>query len=214
MNFEENWENRQNIEPQPENTEELERRDFYTCLIKIEDEKIIEKLNKVQKDISDFDCVNNVPEEYLHITVKLAGFMVENPTEDDEIQESGLEQVVSQARKIGRNTAPFEVKIRNINLFPTAIFAEIHENNRLKELNKEFQDIDECMDAPHDYIPHITISHFQNDQDFGELVEKLEEIREQNLGSLTVEEIYLVHDDLKESREKGFEIIEKIPLGE
>jgi 2'-5' RNA ligase len=53
------------------------------------------------------------------------------------------------------------------------------------------------MPSPHDYLPHITLCHFQNQNEFQELVDRLEDTRNRSFGELEVEEVCLVRDDLE-----------------
>lgn len=213
--FEENWQRRGEVEPQVE--EVPDRTEFITVLIEVENEGLRKNLKEAQNQIEEFKCVDLVPDDYFHITVKLGGFLVDNPSEEDELGEEDLNDIVNQAEEIVANQDTFEVEVKNLNIFPTVVFAESHDKNgELQSLHEEFSKIEQLMDSPHGYIPHTTLCHFQSQEEFDELLDKLEEIREQNFGTFEVEEISLVRDDIEAyadlEGERSFEIIERFEL--
>ncbi len=196
MDFQEDWKRRNSIEQTVK--EVPERTDFATFVIQVESQELTESLTEVQSEISDIDCVDPVPKNYFHVTVKLGGFIVDDPEADDELSEEDLDEVATSAREIISSHESFAINVENLNLFPNAVFAEVHDGSgRLEDLHDELAQLDELMPSPHDYLPHITLCHFQNQNEFQELVDRLEDTRNRSFGELEVEEVCLVRDDLE-----------------
>jgi 2'-5' RNA ligase len=196
MGFQENWERRDSIEPTVKKVPD--RTDFTTLVVQVESQELIESLAEIQDKISDIDCVDPVPRDYFHVTVKLGGFIVDEPEADDELSEEDLDEVATSARDIISSHESFAINVEKLNLFPNAVFAEVHDGSgRLEDLHDELAQLDELMPSPHDYLPHITLCHFQNQNEFQELVDRLEDTRNRSFGELEVEEVCLVRDDLE-----------------
>lgn len=215
MDFQENWERRDRIEPTAE--EVPERTDFANFVVQVESQELTESLAEIQDEISDIHCVDPVPRNYFHVTVKLGGFIVDDPEEDDELSEEDLDRIASSARDIISSHEGFAVDVGKLNLFPNAVFAEVHDHSgRLEELHDELARFDELMPSHHDYLPHITLCHLQNQNGFQELVDRLEEARNRSFGTLEVEEVCLVRDDLERyadlQGERNSEVLECFPM--
>ncbi|MFB6208927.1 MAG: 2'-5' RNA ligase family protein [Candidatus Nanohaloarchaea archaeon] len=204
-----NWRNRNELEPQVE--EIPERTEFITILVEVKEEELRQELRKAQEEIEEFECVDPVPEDYFHITVKLGGFLVEDPGEEDELGEDHLDEIVEEIRQIVEKHESFRLEVRNLNLFSNVVFAETYDiEGELESLHNEMCQIEKLMNEPYDFLPNVTLCHFGSEEEFGELVDRLEEIRKQEFGGFEVEEISLVRDDLKEG--KNFEVIESFKL--
>ena len=62
--------------------------------MRVKDEKIVNHIQKVQNELTRFECIEIFPEEYLHITVKELGFLVKEKKHPDEITQEELETLI------------------------------------------------------------------------------------------------------------------------
>lgn len=209
MSFEDTWKARDEIEPRIDETPD--RKHFYSFLVGVNRQEVRDRLEEVQSQLEKFKCVDNVPRDYFHITVKMAGFLVDNPSQGDEIGEDQLDEIKQQADSIVEDFEPFEVRLKNLNIFPTAVISEVHEARELDSLNRRFKQIDQLLTFRKEYLPHTSIAHFQSKEAFQSLLEKLEQLREQEFGTVEVDEIRLIHTDFRKDK-LGFETVERFKL--
>lgn len=207
MSFENQWKRRRSIEPEIDEPVEDERREFYTFLVPVEGD-VGARLLEVQEELAGFECFKPVPEHWFHVTVKLAGFRVDDAEKDDEFDD--LARVKEKAGEAVEGFESFKAEVKNLNVFPAAVFAEVH-SRELEELNQAFRS-QGFMPPEHDYIPHVTLGHFRSRKDFSSMVDALEKFRGESFGGLKVDEVLLVKDDLNEPRSKGFDVVERFRL--
>jgi len=175
------------------------RNQYLTFLIRVRDEKVVNKIIEIQNKLSTIPCVDPFPKEYLHITVKECGFLAESEEYKDNVLSGSLERIITQAQEILHAHSRFEVLLSKLNIFQDVVFIEIHDEGRIGVINRQLQSIQEIRKVEYDYLnllPHISISQFQNKQQFNRLVRYLEELRETEFGAITVNHIELVNAQL------------------
>jgi 2'-5' RNA ligase len=198
------WRERNRIQPEimndwVDNDWAKGRNQFLTFLIKIKDEKLIAKMIEIQDKLSTISCVNPFPKDYFHITVKGCGFLVQSEIYEDDIPTENLQKIVSQAKEVLHTFHKFNLILSKLNIFSEVVLIEAHDGGRIGELNKGLQAIPEIKKMKFDYpnfLPHISIARFQNNQEFTRLISYLEELRETEFGELTVNYIELVNAHL------------------
>jgi 2'-5' RNA ligase len=198
------WRERNRIQPEimndwVDNDWAKGRNQFLTFLIKIKDEKLIAKMIEIQDKLSTISCVNPFPKDYFHITVKGCGFLVQSEILEDDIPTENLQKIVSQAKEVLHTFHKFNLILSKLNIFSEVVLIEAHDGGRIGELNKGLQAIPEIKKMKFDYpnfLPHISIARFQNNQEFTRLISYLEELRETEFGELTVNYIELVNAHL------------------
>jgi 2'-5' RNA ligase len=198
------WRERNRIQPEitndwVDNDWAKGRNQFLTFLIRIKDEKLIQKITEIQDRLSTIACVDPFPQDYLHITVKGCGFPVESEIYEDDILIENLQKIVSQAKEVLQAFHKFNVLLLKLNIFSNVVLVEVHDEGKTGELNKGLQAIPEIKKMKFDYpdlLPHISIAQFQNNQEFTRLISHLEELRETEFGELTVNYIELVNAHL------------------
>jgi 2'-5' RNA ligase len=97
------------------------------------------------------------------------------------------------------------VFLSKVNVFPDVIFIQVYDDGKIGELNKELQLIREVKKLEFDYpnfLPHISVAQFQNDRGFARLINCLEETRDVELGTLTVNSIELAIAHLRKKYPK------------
>lgn len=168
-------------------------------LIRVRDEKIVNRIVEIQNKLSAIPCVDPFPKEYLHITVKGCGFLAESEEYEDNVLTKNIRRIITQAQEILQDHSRFEVLLSRLNIFQDVVFIEVHDRRRIGVTNKQLQSIQEIRRMEYDYpnlLPHISISQFQSRQQFNRLIGYLEKLRETEFGELTVNHIELVNAHL------------------
>jgi 2'-5' RNA ligase len=198
------WRERNRIQPQitsggVDNDWTKGRNQFLTFLIRIRDEKLVRKIIEIQNKLSTIPCVDPFPRDYLHITVKGCGFLVESKMYEDDILIEDVRAIVSKAKEVLQAFHKFNVLLPKLNIFSEVVLIEVHDEGKIGELNKGLQTIQETREMKFDYpilLPHVSIAQFQNNQEFTRLISHLEELRETEFGEFTVNYIDLVNAHL------------------
>jgi 2'-5' RNA ligase len=170
-----------------------------TFLIRVQDEEVIQRVRKVQDELTHFSCIDPFPKEYLHITVKGCGFLVESKEYKDDVATENVDQIMVQTQKILQATRKFEVLLFRLNIVQDVVFIEVHDDGKIGLINKELQKIQEIRKMEYDYpefLPHISIVQFQNTREFSDMIEHLESLRETEFGKFTVDSVELVNANL------------------
>jgi len=196
--FREVWRKRSEIEPDivkswTNNDWAKGRTRYLTFIARVKEKNLVEKIWRIQKQLSSIPCVDSFPKDYLHITVKGCGFLAESVEYEDDIPIENLQTIVDQAKEI-LHTPRFRIHLPKLNLFPSVVFLEVHDNGRIGELNRKLQSISEIGKMRFDYpflLPHISVAQFQNDKEFGRLVSFLEKLRAVEFGEMTTDSIEL-----------------------
>ena len=171
------------------------RNQFLTFLIKIRDEKLIGKITEIQDKLSAIPCIDPFPKDYLHITVKGCGFLVECEIYEDDILIQNLQKIISKAKKVLQAFHKFGVLLPRLNIFSEVVLVEVHDEGKIGELNKRLQEIPEIKKMKFDYpiiLPHISIAQFKSSREFNRLISSLEKLRATEFGRITVNHIELV----------------------
>jgi 2'-5' RNA ligase len=200
------WKDRSRIQPKiARNWVDSEwakgRKHFLTFLIRVRDEKIAKRIVEIQNKLSAIPCVDPFPMEYLHITVKGCGFLARFEKYEDDILTENLQKIVSEAKEVLQTFNRFDISFSKLNIFSEVVLIEVHDGGKIGELNKGLQAIPEIKRMKFDYpnfLPHISISQFQNRLQFNRLIGYLERLRDTEFGELTVDHIELVNANLSE----------------
>ena len=197
------WRRRNRIRPKSlaDNDWAKGRDQFLIFLIRVRDEKVIQKIIEIQNKLSTIPCFDPFPKDYFHITVKGCGFLVESEEHEDDILIENLPKIVSRAKEVFQTFHGFNVVLSRLNILPDVVLIEVHDEGKIGELNKELQAIPEIRKMKFDYpnfLPHTSIGHFRNDREFNGLIRYLEKLRETKFGELTVGYVELVNVNLSE----------------
>jgi len=198
------WAERHRIQPQitvdwVNNDWAKGRNRLLTFHIRIRDRKLTRKIAEIQDKLSNIPCVDPLAKDYLHITVKSCGFLAESKTYEDDIPTKNLQRIISRAEQILKPLHKFRVRLPRLSISSDVVVVEVHDKGKIGNLNKELQAIPEIKKMKFDYpqfLPHISIVQFKNNQDFPRLISYVEELRETEFGDLTVNHIELVNAHL------------------
>jgi 2'-5' RNA ligase len=198
------WERRKNVQLNVakywvDNDWTKGRNQYLTLHVRIRDEELIEKIVEIQNRLSTISCVVPFPKDYFHISVAGLGFLTESEEYEDDISIENLQRIINQSKEVLRTFSKFDVVFSKLNIFPDVVFVEVHDGGKIEGIFRRLQAIPEIGKRKSSYpsfLPHISIMHFQKDQDFSKLISCLEKLRDTEFGKMTVNSIELVNAHL------------------
>jgi len=193
------WDDRDSLSPAPIDREELRQwagdRDRYlTFSVDISHDSVHDALAPVRSVLADHDCVTVAPPEYYHITVKQVGCIRDPPERESDITPSTATDLQRRAREALADVEPFEVSFPRLNLFDVVVFCEVQAAEPLFEAHRRLcalPDVPPWQHEREDYVPHVTLSHFESRDGVEELIADLEPLREVDIPSVPIEAISL-----------------------
>ena len=198
------WERRKNVQLNVakywvDNDWTKGRNQYLTFHVRIRDEELIERIVEIQNRLSTISCVAPFPKDYLHISVAGLGFLTESEEYEDDISIENLQRIINQSKEVLQTFSKFDVVFSKLNIFPDVVFVEVHDGGKIEEIFRRLQAIPEIGKRKFGYpsfLPHISIMHFQKDEDFLKLIGCLEKLRDTEFGKMTVNSIELVNAHL------------------
>jgi 2'-5' RNA ligase len=181
------------------------RNQYLVFLVRITDEELVEKIVEIQNILSSISCVAPFPEDYFHISVAGLGFLAKPEKYEDDILIENLEKIVNQAEEGLQPLSGFGVSLSKLNIFPDVVFVEVHDRGKIEGIFRRLQAIPEIGKRKFgfpSFLPHISIMHFQNNEDFPELISHLEKLRDTEFGKMTINSIELVNAHLSKEYPK------------
>lgn len=178
--------------------------------------KTREALAKAARPLATSDAAIAAPQSYYHVTVTIAGDLVEPGTESQmsEFDPDSLEQLRTEARETLSETEcePLEASLPRLNLFPTVLFCEVEDGGTLSILNSELCEVTGVTEHERDadYVPHVTLGHFVK-TDISELLESIEQNRGVESPPLNIDAVELIGMQFDQSYPER-RTIERFPL--
>jgi 2'-5' RNA ligase len=215
------WEDRHELEPRLTDDafcrETAEGREEYaTLLIEIDNESIGRSLTEAMDALNGIEGVSTPPSEYLHITVKTIGFVVEEPTNEYEVSPGDIREISTAVESLFEDIDPFVVELPRLNLFPSVVLCEVREQGELAELHQRVLSVPNVIEHQYDgdsYTPHASIAHFRTESGFRSARSWVEQNREIETQSVTVDAIRLIEMDPR-TLYPNFETVQQFDLGE
>ena len=181
-------------------------------LIPVEASQFRERLEPLRNALRPFPFVSLLPDHFMHITLLLLGFLVEEPAEEGEVSPEKLGEMEASARRALSGFPAFTVRLANLNAFPGAAFVEAHDEGALEVLREVL--CESCgLDKPAG-PPHLTLAYFQipNGTPAPEgLISAIARFRDWDVGLLAVESVEMTVLDLHLDYPEP-EILAEIPL--
>jgi 2'-5' RNA ligase len=158
---------------------------------------IQKKIEEVQRDLKTSHAdVKWVHPENIHLTLKFFG----------NIEESKVEPILQSIGRLIQKTLPFSMKVQGVGAFPHSknprvIWMGLMDGEEVlatvqKELEETLAKIGfEPEDRP--FQPHLTLGRVKTSRGKDDLVGKMEKHREEEFGSVEVEEVVLFKSELK-----------------
>ena len=154
-----------------------------------------------------------------HVPIKGLGYL------EEELDRNKYETVLQKIKKIAAEVSPFEVQIKGVGAFSTALYVGVEDKGRFKEINarilEELEgDVEKSRFDAEEYVPHVTLATFST-KDVSSLLEAIQkpEIVERDFGMAGVYEIEAVRVNLifalgpQETQDNAFSYIRSFWLG-
>jgi len=193
------WENRYSLSPDVIDRDGLQqwagdRERYLTFSVDITHRAVHDALEQVRSVLATHDCVTVAPPEYYHITAKQIGCIRDPPKRESDITSSTANRLQRRARETLAEVEPFEVSFPQLDLFDRVIFCEVQAGDPMLDVHRRLCDLPAVPQWQHereDYVPHMTISHFQSRDGFEELITDLEPLRDLDIPPVTIDSISL-----------------------
>jgi RNA 2',3'-cyclic 3'-phosphodiesterase len=172
------------------------------------------RLEPLREALRPFPFVSLHPDYFMHITLILLGFLVDEPEEDNEVSHERLREIEQRARAALSDFPPFTVELANLNAFPGAAFIETLDGGMLDELRAALSV--GCGLKKPSGPPHLTLAYFQapdGTETPEELVSAMAHYRHWPVGEITVDNVEMTLLDLRSDYPEP-ETLARIALGE
>ena len=167
-------------------------------IIPVEESRFRERLEPLRDALRPFPFVSLHPYHFMHITLLLLGFIVEEPEEEDEVSRERLREIEEGARRAMSDFPAFTVRLANLNAFPGAAFVEVHGGGMLDRLRDAL--CRSCgLEKPSGPL-HMTLAYFHAPDGASapeELVNAIARHRDWTVGELAVESVEMTVLDLR-----------------
>lgn len=172
-----------------------------------------ERLQPLREALRPFPFVSLHPDHFMHITLILLGFLVDEPEEETEVSHERLREIEERATVALSDFPAFEVEFANLNAFPGAAFIEAHDGGMLDRLRDELCMV--CDLKKPAGPPHLTLAYFQAPDGTRvpeELVSAIARYRDWPIGEIQVDNVEMTLLDLR-SEYPDAKTFARIPLG-
>ena len=157
-----------------------------------------ERLAPLREALRPFPFVSLHPYYFMHITLILLGFLVDEPEESNEVSPERLREIEERARAVLSGFPTFTVGLANLNAFPGAAFVEVHDKGMLDELRAALSV--GCGLKKPSGPPHLTLAYFQTPEGTEapeELVSAITRYRHWPIGEIAVDNVEMTLLDLR-----------------
>jgi RNA 2',3'-cyclic 3'-phosphodiesterase len=172
------------------------------------------RLEPLREALRPFPFVSLHPDYFMHITMILLGFLVDEPEKNHEVSRERLRDIEERARAVLSDFPTFTVGLANLNAFPGAAFIEVHDGGILDELRAALSV--SCGLKKPSGPPHLTLAYFQAPDATEapeELVSAIARYRNWPIGEITVDNVEMTLLDLRSDYPEP-ETLARIALGE
>jgi RNA 2',3'-cyclic 3'-phosphodiesterase len=172
-----------------------------------------ERLEPLREALRPFPFVSLHPDHFMHITLILLGFLVEEPGNENEVSRERLQEIEERARAVLSDFPSFPVALANLNAFPGAAFIEAHDGRMLDRLRDVLSE--SCGLETHHGPPHLTIAYFQAQDGTDapeELISTIARYRDWPIGEIKVDSVEMTLLDIRSEYPEP-ETLARIQLG-
>jgi RNA 2',3'-cyclic 3'-phosphodiesterase len=172
------------------------------------------RLEPLREALRPFPFVSLHPDYFMHITLILLGFLVDEPEKNHEVSRERLREIEELAGAALSDFPTFTVGLANLNAFPGAAFIEVHDGGMLDELRTALSV--SCGLKKPSGPPHLTLAYFQapdGTEAPEELVSAIARYRNWPIGEITVDNVEMTLLDLRSDYPEP-ETLARIALGE
>jgi 2'-5' RNA ligase len=181
-------------------------------MIPVDASRLRERLEPLRDALRPFPFVSLHPDHFMHITLFLLGFLVEEPEAEHELSRERLEEIASRARGGLTDFPAFTIRLANLNAFPGAAFVEVYDGGMIDGLRDVLSM--SCGLKKPSGPPHLTLAYFQAPDGTPvpeELISVMAHYRNWLVGELKVESVEMTLLDLQHDYPEA-EMLAEIPL--
>ena len=168
-------------------------------VVPVEVYRLRERLEPLKEALRSLPYVSLHPDHFMHITLLLLGFLVQEPEDESDISRERLAEIEGHARDSLANFPSFPVRLANLNAFPGAAFIETHDGGMLERLRREI--CRGCGLKPSSGPPHLTLAYFQAPNGTKapeELISAINRYKDWPVGEILVDRVDLTVLNLRE----------------
>jgi 2'-5' RNA ligase len=183
-----------------------------SLMIPVEASRFRKRLEPLRDALRPFPFLSLHPDHFMHITLLLLGFLVEEPEEEGEVSPERLGEIEASARRALLGFPAFTIRLANLNAFPDAAFVEVHDDGIL-DLLRETLCVSCALKKPSG-PPHLTLAYFQAPDGTSApegLIATIARYRDWDVGELAVEGVEMTLLDLRLNYPQP-EILAEMPL--
>ena len=183
-----------------------------SLMVPVNAQRFHERLEPIRDALRPFPFVSLHPDHFMHVTLVLLGFLVEEPKGNDEVSRERLGRIEADAREALADFPAFTVELANVNAFPGAAFVEVHDGGMLDGLRVAL--CERCGLKKPSGPPHLTLAYFHapdNAPAPEALISAVARYRDWPVGELAVETVEMTLLDLSLDYPEP-EIVATIPL--
>jgi RNA 2',3'-cyclic 3'-phosphodiesterase len=183
-----------------------------SLMIPVDASRLRERLEPLRDALRPFPFVSLHPDHFMHITVLLLGFLVEEPEAEDELSRERLEEIAGRARGSLTDFPAFAIRLANLNAFPGAAFVEVYDGGMIDALRDALSR--SCGLKKPSGPPHLTLAYFQAPDGTPvpeDLVSAIARYRNWLVGEFEVESVEITLLDLRSDYPEP-EMFAEIPL--
>ncbi|MBE0632950.1 hypothetical protein IH574_00135, partial [Candidatus Bathyarchaeota archaeon] len=134
------------------------RTEYLTFLIRVRDRGVIERIKDTQTGLAEYICIDPLPEDYFHMTVKeLDAFLAQEKTAPDEYTEEELPTLIEAAEDRLKLFKPFDVRLEHLNNFKSTVCVQAYDGGFIRNINGALMEIPGVKKLRNDYprfLPH------------------------------------------------------------
>ncbi len=157
------------------------RSEYAAFLVRMIDAGVLASIERTIEAIASIPGVDPYPEPYWHATVKGVGFVVDQPSGEDELSHPRLLALMEEARPLIEATPSFELRLGLPSAFAEVVIREVLDGGAIRSLNMRLLEaLPGLLRTPFDgamFLPHVSIARFRSQEGLGELKETLSRLR-------------------------------------
>ena len=183
-----------------------------SLMVPVDARRLRDRLEPMRDALRPFPFVSLHPDHFMHLTLILLGFLVDEPQEKGEISSDGLRRIEADARRALAGFPAFKIELANLNAFPGAAFVEAHDGGMLDDLRGALA-LGCGLEKPKG-PPHLTLAYFQAPDGTAApqaLVSAIEDYRDWPVGETRVDGVEMTLLDLRTDYPEP-EVLARIPL--
>ena len=158
------------------------------------DKKLLDKISEVQKEFAKCEApIKFVETENLHCTLKFFG----------EIDENKLNEIIKAIEGKIKNHEPFKISIKKTGVFPNERYIRVlwlgmEDIEPFTDLQKDLDEdfVKMGFKKERSYKPHLTIGRVKGAKNKAELLSKLQDIGDVEIGEMEISKIFLKKSEL------------------